>query len=147
MLYDRVVDNKEVGRKIWKICTAFNTDLNSVERFVLRWTICTTLSDMYYVEWFVIQENTVRYFALTSGLTFPWFGNIKNIRPCPTNWSNRDVFNHSCGNYYQCIFQTYLTTSWTNLALHFLTWCNYVAQLHPSLGKVKGKGKFLLSSK
>ena len=31
--------------------------------------------------------------------------------------------------------------SWTNLTLHFLTWFNYAAQLHPSLGKVKGKGK------
>ena len=41
----------------------------------------------------------------------------------------------------------YLTTSWTNLTLHFLTWCNYAAQLHPSLGKVKGKGKLLLNSK
>ena len=38
-------------------------------------------------------------------------------------------------------FQTYLTTSSTNLTLHFLTWCNYAAQLHPSLRKVKGKGK------
>ena len=95
----------------------------------------------------LIQENTVRYFALTSGLTFPWFGNIKNIRPCPTNWSNRDVFDHSCGKYYQCNFQVYLTTSWTNLTLHCLTWCNYAAQLHPSLGKIKGKGKFLLESK
>ena len=55
MLYDRIVDNKEVGRKIWKICTAFNNDLYSVERFVLRWMICTTLNDMYYVEWFVLR--------------------------------------------------------------------------------------------
>ena len=55
MLYDRIVDNKEVGRKIWKICTAFNNDLYSVERFVLRWMICTTLNDMYYVEWFALR--------------------------------------------------------------------------------------------
>ena len=55
MLYDRIVDNKEVGRKIWKICTAFNNDLYSVERFVLRWMICTTLNDLYYVEWFVLR--------------------------------------------------------------------------------------------
>ena len=95
----------------------------------------------------LIWENTVRYFALNSGLIFPWFGNIKNLRHCLTNWSYRDVFDHSSGNYYYCIFQVYLTTSWTNLTLHFLTWCNYAAQLHPSLGKVKGKGKFLLNSK
>ena len=55
MLYDRIVDNKEVGRKIWKICTAFNNDLYSAERFVLRWMICTTLNDLYYVEWFVLR--------------------------------------------------------------------------------------------
>ena len=55
MLYDRIVDNKEVGRKIWKICTAFNNDLYSVERFVLRWKICTTLNDLYYVERFVLR--------------------------------------------------------------------------------------------
>ena len=55
MLYDRIVDNKEVGRKIWKICTAFNNDLYSVERFVLSWMICTTLNDLYYVEWFVLR--------------------------------------------------------------------------------------------
>ena len=55
MLYDRIVVNKEVGRKIWKICTAFNNDLYSVERFVLRWKICTTLNDLYYVERFVLR--------------------------------------------------------------------------------------------
>ena len=55
MLYDRIVDNKEIGRTIWKICTAFNNDLYSVERFALRWMICTTLNDLYYVEWFVLR--------------------------------------------------------------------------------------------
>ena len=55
MLYDRIVDNKEVGRKTWKICTAFNNDLYSVEWYVLRWMICTTLNDMYYVEWYVLR--------------------------------------------------------------------------------------------
>ena len=39
----------------------------------------------------LIRENTVRYFALTSGLIFLGFGNIKNIRHCPTNWSYRYV--------------------------------------------------------
>ena len=34
---------------IWRICTAFNNDLYSVERSVLRWIICTTLNDLYYV--------------------------------------------------------------------------------------------------
>ena len=36
----------------------------------------------------LIRENTVRYFALTSELIFPWFGNIKKkyIRSCPRNW-------------------------------------------------------------
>ena len=77
----------------------------------------------------LIRENTVRYFTLTSELIFPRFGNIKKkyIRPCPRNWSYRDVFDHLW------IFQTYLTTSWTNLTLHFVTWCNYAAQLHHSL--------------
>ena len=55
MLYDRIVDNKEIGRTIWKICTAFNNDLYSVERFALRWMICNTLNDSYYVEWFVLR--------------------------------------------------------------------------------------------
>ena len=61
MLYDKIVDNKEVGRKIWKICTTFNNHLYSVEKFMLRWKICTTLKDlyyledMYYVEWFVLR--------------------------------------------------------------------------------------------
>ena len=54
MLYDRIVDNKEVGRKIWKICTAFNNDFYSFERFALRWMICTTMN-MYYIEWFVLR--------------------------------------------------------------------------------------------
>ena len=54
MLYDRIIDNKEVGRKIWKVRTAFNNDLYSVERFVLRWMTCTTLNDLHYVEWFVL---------------------------------------------------------------------------------------------
>ena len=51
MLYDRIVDNKEVGRKIRKICT----DLYYVEWFVLRWMICITLNDLYYVDWFVLR--------------------------------------------------------------------------------------------
>ena len=67
MLYDRNVDNNEIGRKIWKICIAFNNDLRSRERFmivewflnvewfVLHWMIFTTLNDMYYVEWFVLR--------------------------------------------------------------------------------------------
>ena len=54
MLYDRIIDNKEVGRKIWKVRTVFNNDLYSVERFVLRWMTCTTLNDLHYVEWFVL---------------------------------------------------------------------------------------------
>ena len=54
MLCDRTVDNKEIGRTIWKICTAFNNDLYSVERFVLSWMICTTLNDLYCVERFVL---------------------------------------------------------------------------------------------
>ena len=53
--YDRIVDNKEVGRKMWKVCTAFNNNLYSVGRFVLRWMICTTLSDMYHVEKIVLR--------------------------------------------------------------------------------------------
>ena len=52
MLYDRIIDDKEIGRTIWKICTAFNNYLYSVERFVLRWMICTALNDMHYVELF-----------------------------------------------------------------------------------------------
>ena len=55
LLYDRIIDNKAIGRTIWKIWTAFNNDLYSVERFVLRWKICTTLNDLYYVEWFVLR--------------------------------------------------------------------------------------------
>ena len=55
LLYDRIIDNKAIGRTIWKIWTAFNNDLYSVERFVLRWKICTTLNDLYYVEWFVLS--------------------------------------------------------------------------------------------
>ena len=51
MLYDRIVDKKEIGRTIWKIFTAFDNDLYSVERFALRWMICTTLNGLYYVEW------------------------------------------------------------------------------------------------
>ena len=54
MLCDRIVDNKEIGRTIWKIFTAFYNDLYSVERFELRWMICTTLNDMSYVEWSVL---------------------------------------------------------------------------------------------
>ena len=55
MVYDRIVDNKELGRTILNICTAFSNDLCSVERFALRWIICTTLNDLYYVEWFVLR--------------------------------------------------------------------------------------------
>ena len=55
MLHDRIVDNKEIGRKIWKVCIVFSNNLYSVERYVLRWMICTTLNDMYYVEWFVLR--------------------------------------------------------------------------------------------
>ena len=55
MLYDRIVDNKEIGRTIWKICTAFINHLYSVERFALHCMICTALNDMYYVEWFVLS--------------------------------------------------------------------------------------------
>ena len=141
-------------------------NLCDLERFVQRWQICTTLNDSECDGWFVqrwiiwatmnywvsafywkpgvlIRKNIVRYFAQTSELIFSWFGIIKKkyFRLCPRNWSQRDVFDQSSGNYCWCIFQTYLTTSWTNLTLHFLTWCNYAAQLHPSLGKVKGKGK------
>ena len=45
---------------IGKMCTAFNNDLYSIERFalhsvfVLRWMIGTALSDLCYVEWFVL---------------------------------------------------------------------------------------------
>ena len=72
MLYHRNIGNKEIGRKIWKTCRAFNNNVCGVERFVLRWmncatlndlysvelfvhrsVICTTLSDLYYVEWFL----------------------------------------------------------------------------------------------
>ena len=35
------------------------------------------------------------------------------------------------------IFNNFLSKSDTP----FLTWYNYAAQIHPSLGKVKGKGK------
>ena len=82
MLYDRIyIDNKEVGRKIWKICTTLNdlwyvewfvlrwkiwttfNGLYSVELFVQRWIICSTaLNDLYYVEWFV-QRLKVFYFV------------------------------------------------------------------------------------
>ena len=55
MLYGRIVDNKEIARTIWKICTEFNNDLYSVERFALRWMLCITLNDLYYVEWFVLR--------------------------------------------------------------------------------------------
>ena len=68
MLYDRIVDNKGLGRKIWKICTAFYNDLYNVERFVLRWMIfyfaakfvrrrmiCIALKDLYDVEWFAVR--------------------------------------------------------------------------------------------
>ena len=55
MLYDRIVDNKEIARTIWKICAAFNNDLYSVKRFALRWMICTALSGMYCVEWLVLR--------------------------------------------------------------------------------------------
>ena len=54
MLYDRIVDNKEVGKKIWKICTTLN-DLYYVEWYVLRWMICITLSDLYYAERFELR--------------------------------------------------------------------------------------------
>ena len=36
------------------ICTTLN-DLYYVEWFVLRWMICITLNDLYYVEWFVLR--------------------------------------------------------------------------------------------
>ena len=55
MLHDRIVDNKEIRGKIWKICTAFSNDLYSVERFVLRWMICTTLNDLCYVKWYTLH--------------------------------------------------------------------------------------------
>ena len=55
MLYDRIVDNEEIARTIWKICTAFNNDLYSVERFALPWMICTTLNDLCSVGWFVLR--------------------------------------------------------------------------------------------
>ena len=54
MLYDRIVDNMEIGRTIWKICRAFINDLYSVERFVLRWMTCTTLNGSWCVEWYVV---------------------------------------------------------------------------------------------
>ena len=52
MLYDRVVDNKEIGLRI---CITFNNDLYRVKWFSLRWMICTMMNEMYHVEWFVIQ--------------------------------------------------------------------------------------------
>ena len=68
MLYDRIVDNKEIGRKTWKICRVFYNDLYKVERFVLNSMICTTLSNLYYVEWFaqrwIISRYSVEWFVL-----------------------------------------------------------------------------------
>ena len=79
----------------WKNCTTFN-DSDCDGWFVQRWIIWTTIS--YWVSAFkwvpdvLIRENTVRYFALTSELIFPWFGNIKKkyIRFCPRNWPYMD---------------------------------------------------------
>ena len=65
MLHDRIVDNNEIGRKIWKICTAFGDDLHSVERFILCWMICTTVNDLYYVEWY-----TLRWMICTAALNY-----------------------------------------------------------------------------
>ena len=85
MVYDRIVDNKELGRTIWNICTAFSNDLCSVERFALRWIICNTLNDLYYVEWFVLRwmifdflAKPVRPRKICTALTdlyyVEWFG-------------------------------------------------------------------------
>ena len=46
----------------WMICTALNY-LHRVELFVVqRWMICTTLNEFYYVEWFV-QRWMIFYFV------------------------------------------------------------------------------------
>ena len=103
----------------WMICTTLNDfllrckivpprmtctakGLYSVERFVLCLMIRSAMDDLYKVESFglrlvidyrffnecqVCLIEKISYFALTSELIFPWFGN--NIRPCPTNWSQR----------------------------------------------------------
>ena len=76
-------------------------------------------------------------------MIFSRSGNLKKkyFQLCPRNWSWRDVFDRSSGNYFSCVFRIYLAISWTNLTLYFLTWCNHATQVHPSFGKVKGKGK------
>ena len=51
---ESLINITEIGKTIWKICTAFNNDLYSVERVALRWMICIKLDDLYYVEWFVL---------------------------------------------------------------------------------------------
>ena len=61
------------------ICTAFK-NLYYVERFGVRWMICTMLNHLGYDELLsigflmmpgvLIQKNTVRYFTLTSELIF-----------------------------------------------------------------------------
>ena len=71
MLHDRIVDNKKIGGKIWKICTAFNNDLHSIDRFVLRWMIWTTLNDLYSVELFV--QRWVICAALNDLYYVEWF--------------------------------------------------------------------------
>ena len=72
MLYDRIVDNKEIERNIWKICTAFNNDLYSVERFVLPWMICTVLNYLHIVELFVVQCWMI-YTTLNELYYVEWF--------------------------------------------------------------------------
>ena len=41
------------------ICTTLN-DLYCVEWSVLRWMICTALNDLYYVEWFALHSFFIR---------------------------------------------------------------------------------------
>ena len=100
-----------------KICTTSNGLCS--QGIIQHWKIFTTLTrsamdDLYNVKSFGLRliiivflmsarcaysRKYCKYFALTSGLIFPWSGNIKNIRPSPRNWSYRYVFDHSIGKH------------------------------------------------
>ena len=117
MLYDRIVDDKDVGRKIWKICTAFNNDLYSVERFVRRWMIRSAMDDLYKFESFglrliidyelfnecqvcLFEKILWNIFHKPLGWFFPDMKISRIFGPAPRNWSYKDVSDHSTGNYY-----------------------------------------------
>ena len=95
MLYDRIVDNKEIGRTIWKICTAFNNDLyytalkalHYIEWFVQRWMIYTSLNDLNYVEWFVLRWMICTKYAAQLRTSL---GKVKGKGPIsPDQWMEK----------------------------------------------------------